>query len=52
MKGLGRLALDSIVASDVPTLNILVVIFALTFVVLTFLADVLNAWMDPRLRLG
>jgi peptide/nickel transport system permease protein len=30
----------------------LVFIFALIFVVLTFLADLLNAWVDPRIRLG
>jgi peptide/nickel transport system permease protein len=29
-----------------------VVVFALTFVALTFLADLVNAWLDPRLRLG
>jgi peptide/nickel transport system permease protein len=29
----------------------LVFVFALTFVVLTFLVDVLNAWLDPRIRL-
>jgi len=52
LNGLGRLALEAIVGSDIPTLQMLVFVFALTFVVLTFLADMLNAWLDPRIRLG
>jgi peptide/nickel transport system permease protein len=52
LNGLGRLALEAIVGSDIPTLQMLVFVFALTFVLLTFLADVLNAWLDPRIRLG
>jgi peptide/nickel transport system permease protein len=52
LNGLGRLALEAIVGSDIPTLQMLVFVFALTFVVLTLLADVLNAWLDPRIRLG
>jgi peptide/nickel transport system permease protein len=52
LNGLGRLALQSILGSDIPTIQMLVFVFALTFVVLTFLADVLNAWLDPRIRLG
>ena len=52
LNGLGRLALEAILGSDLPTLQMLVFVFALTFVVLTFLADLLNAWLDPRIRLG
>jgi peptide/nickel transport system permease protein len=52
LHGLGRLALEAILGADIPTLQMLVFVFALTFVVLTFLADVLNAWLDPRIRLG
>jgi peptide/nickel transport system permease protein len=52
LNGLGRLTLDSILGADIPTVQMLVFIFALIFVVLTFLADILNAWVDPRIRLG
>lgn len=52
LNGLGRLALDSILGGDVPTVQMLVLVFALTFVVLTFVSDMLNAWLDPRIRLG
>ncbi|HZZ94406.1 MAG TPA: ABC transporter permease [Usitatibacter sp.] len=52
LNGLGRLALQSILGGDVPTVQMLVFVFAMTFVVLTFLADLLGAWLDPRVRLG
>ncbi len=52
LNGLGRLALQSILGGDVPTVQMLVFVFALTFVVLTLVADLLGAWLDPRIRLG
>lgn len=52
INGLGLLALTSILNSDIPTIQMLVFIFAVTFIVLTFLADLLNAWLDPRIRVG
>ncbi len=52
INGLGRLAIESIIGGDIPTVQMLVFIFALTFVMLTFLADLLNAWLDPRIRLA
>lgn len=51
MNGLGRFALQSIMGGDIPTVQMLVVFFAMTFIVLTLLADLLNAWLDPRVRL-
>lgn len=52
INGLGRLALDSILGSDIPTVQILIFLFALVFVVMNLLADILNAALDPRLRVG
>ncbi len=52
LNGLGRLALDSILGADIPTVQMLVFVFALTFVTLNFLADILNAYLDPRVRVG
>jgi len=37
--------------ADIPTVQILVFVFAITFLVLNLLADVLNAYLDPRLRI-
>jgi len=51
LNGLGRLALESIIGADIPTVQMLVFVFAVTFIVLNFLADLLNAWLDPRIRL-
>jgi len=52
LNGLGRLALDSILGADIPTVQMLVLVFAITFVVLNFVADILNAYLDPRIRVG
>ena len=50
INGLGRLALESILGADIPTVKILVFVFAFTFLILNLLADILNAYLDPRLR--
>lgn len=52
INGLGRLALESILGSDIPTVQILIFVFAMVFVLVNLLADILNAALDPRLRLG
>ena len=52
INGMGRLALQSILGGDIPTLQMLVFVFALTFVLLTLFSDLLNGWLDPRLRLS
>ncbi|TKA96718.1 ABC transporter permease [Cereibacter changlensis] len=51
MNGLGQLALQSVLRADVPTLQMLVMIFAFVFVIMVFVSDLLNAWLDPRIRL-
>ncbi len=51
INGAGRLAWESILRSDLPTVQALVLCFSLIYVVLTFAADVINAWLDPRMRL-
>jgi peptide/nickel transport system permease protein len=51
LNGLGRLALEAILGADIPTIQMLVFVFAVTFVVLTLAADLLNAWLDPRISL-
>ncbi|QDZ09894.1 ABC transporter permease [Devosia ginsengisoli] len=51
INGLGRLALQSILGSDIPTVQMLIFIFALIFVLMNLLADLLNAALDPRIRI-
>lgn len=48
--GLGYLAWESIGKGDFPVIQAVVLLFALIFVGLTVLADLVNAWLDPRLR--
>ncbi len=50
VRGLGYLAWESIQKGDFPVIQAVVLLFALLFVVLTMLSDLLNAVLDPRLR--
>ncbi len=50
LHGIGDLALKSIARADFPTVQAIVLILSLFYVVLTFLADLLNAFLDPRIR--
>lgn len=52
MNGLGRLGWQSIQRTDLEMMQALVLIVSVSYLVLTFLADVLNAWLDPRIRVG
>ena len=50
LQGLGQLAWDSISRNDYPVVQAVVLIIAVFYIGLTFLADVLNAALDPRMR--
>ncbi|HXQ66171.1 MAG TPA: ABC transporter permease [Alphaproteobacteria bacterium] len=50
MHGLGYLAWESIQRNDFPVVQAIVLILAVFYIGLIFLADLLNAWLDPRLR--
>ena len=50
LHGAGYLAWESIGRNDLPTVQALILVFALFYIVFTFLSDVLNAWLDPRMR--
>jgi peptide/nickel transport system permease protein len=50
INGAGRLAWESVMRSDLPTIQALVLCFSLIYVALTLFADMLNAWLDPRIR--
>lgn len=52
LHGAGFLAWESISRNDLPTMQALILIFSMFYITFTFLADVLNAWLDPRLRVG
>ncbi len=50
VQGLGYLAWESIQKGDFPVIQVVVLLFALIFVGLTTLSDLLGAALDPRLR--
>jgi ABC-type dipeptide/oligopeptide/nickel transport system permease component len=52
MHGLGYLAWEAIARNDFPVVQAVVLILALLYVLLTFLADIANAFLDPRIRLA
>ena len=52
LRGAGYLAWESIARNDLPTMQALILIFSMFYILFTFAADVLNAWLDPRLRVG
>ncbi|KAE9629357.1 ABC transporter permease [Parasedimentitalea maritima] len=50
LHGAGYLAWESISRNDLPTVQALILVFSMFYITFTFLADVLNAWLDPRMR--
>ena len=48
--GLGNQLYYSIVARDVPVVQAAILIIALTFVLVNLAIDILNAFLDPRIR--
>ncbi len=51
LQGAGHLGWESITRSDFPTVQGLILVFSSIYITLTFLADIFNAWVDPRIRL-
>ena len=52
LHGAGFLAWESIMRLDLPTVQGVILIFFLFYIILTLLADILNAWLDPRIRIN
>lgn len=52
LNGIGFLAFQSIIRTDFPVVQSIVVFVAILYIVLTLVADLVNAWLDPRIRLG
>ena len=52
LHGLGYLAWESILHNDFPVVQAIVLLISLIYILLTFIADMLNAWLDPRIRIG
>lgn len=52
MHGLGHLAWEAIGRKDFPVVQAIVLLLAGIYISLTLLADLLNAWLDPRIRVA
>jgi len=52
INGMGFLAWESIQRADLPMMQAIVLVLSVFYIVLTFLADMLNAWLDPRIRVA
>lgn len=50
LQGLGYLAWESISRRDFPVVQGILLVVALFYVVLTLASDLMNAWLDPRIR--
>jgi peptide/nickel transport system permease protein len=50
INGAGQLAWISIMRGDFPTIQALIMLFSLFYIGLTLCADILNGWLDPRVR--
>jgi peptide/nickel transport system permease protein len=50
INGVGFLGYQSIARSDLPMVQAIVLMVSMFYVVLTFCADLLNAFLDPRIR--
>jgi len=52
LHGTGFMAWEAIKNNDFPTVQAVVLTFSLFYVVLTLIADLFNAWLDPRIRMA
>jgi ABC-type dipeptide/oligopeptide/nickel transport system permease component len=50
--GVGRLVFNAINQRDIPLVQAAVIVFAIVFVLLNLVVDLLYARLDPRIRLG
>ena len=50
--GIGRLVYDSVNALDYPVLQGAFLLMAVAVVIMSFLTDLVVAWLDPRIKLG
>jgi peptide/nickel transport system permease protein len=48
--GLGRLTVDAVLARDYPTVQAVVLLFSMTYVVINLAIDLLYLVLDPRIR--
>ena len=50
--GIGRMVYDAVNALDYPVLQGAFLVMAVAVVIMSFLTDLVVAWLDPRIKLG
>ena len=48
--GLGRLTVDAVLARDYPTIQGVILLFSLAYVLINLIVDVTYTFFDPRIR--
>ena len=48
--GLGRLTVDAVLARDYPTVQAVILLFSLSYVLVNLVVDLLYTVLDPRIR--
>ena len=48
--GLGRLTVDAVLARDYPTVQAIILLFSLIYVMINLLVDLTYTFLDPRIR--
>jgi peptide/nickel transport system permease protein len=48
--GIGSLAINAVVARDLPLIQAIVLTFAVLFIAINLLVDAVTLWLNPRLR--
>jgi peptide/nickel transport system permease protein len=51
-EGIGNMAIDAMINRDLPLIQGLVLTFAVIFIAVNLLIDLLTAWLDPRVQHG
>ena len=49
-RGLGRIAVQAVIDQDLPVVQGVVLLAAITYTLANLLADLAHLWLDPRLR--
>lgn len=52
LNGMGYFAWEAINRNDLPVVQAIILIMSMIYIVLTLAADLLNAWLDPRIRVN
>jgi peptide/nickel transport system permease protein len=50
LNGIGMLFVESIAQRDYPMVQALVLLISVVFILVNFTVDMVNAWLDPRIR--